>query len=174
MNISIKEIILIVIVELLIMFFLSQLFLTFVWLKYRFGSSQDRLLSKQDYKTNTEKNTPKKYRFVVVRYNEQNEIIEEIFYKALGDFNTFKYNGGQYIGSSELLVSNLLLAVFPFTGFFLIFLNNLLSLPVTSALDGTTIYNQQLVNWGLRLFFPSFLAFLVKFGIDPLVGTYDE
>lgn len=174
MNIGIKEIASIGIAELLTMIFFSQLFLVVIWLKYSFGSTEYQLLSKQDYETITEKESQKSYKFVVVQYNARKEIIKETFYKVLGDFNTFKYNNSRYIGSSGLYVSNLLLAVFPFTGVFLMLLNNLLSLPVTSASERTTVYNQQLVDWAFMLFFPSFFAFLIKFGLDSITGTYEE
>lgn len=122
-ELSAKPIILVAIVQILIMMFLGILISSIFELFYDKVSYSYEVVKQKDYNGDT-RGIPNRYRFVAIKYNEIEEVEDEKFYTFFGDYTRVRYSDGKYSGISTLMLSNILILLFPLIGILLLMIAN--------------------------------------------------
>jgi hypothetical protein len=110
---------------------------------------------------------PKWFRFVLVQYGSDGQVINESFYTFLGDVTTIKFENGECSGYESNPYSNMVFVAAALIGFVMTSPTFILETPILSALfSGFAGALQQLSKYGATIFFSVFLSAPIKIMFD--------
>jgi hypothetical protein len=156
--------VLIAFVELVSVVIWGYLFCTLVESKHRNPSMLIRLFRYGEYTPQHDLNIsgfrpiPRRYRFVIVEYQADNQVTSETYYTFLGDVARINYSNGEQSGSRRHYYSNQVLTVLPALGV------SIYELSARLAVRAGEYNNilQQLATLGIVLICSTFLAGSIK------------
>lgn len=122
-ELSAKPIILVAIIQLFIVIFLGFSASSVLEAFYTKISSCYQVVKQKNYNGDT-RGIPNKYRFVAIKRNELEEVEDEKFYTLFGDCTRVKYSNGKYSSISTLMLSNIIILLFPLIGILLLMITN--------------------------------------------------
>lgn len=155
--------------QLLVIVIFGFFYCTFIWLRYRnspslqFFRQGEYISGIFDDPTVVFQTPPKWFRFVIVQYEADNQVVSESFYTMLGDVTTIKFLEGRCLGAESNPYSNYVLIAAAAIGMGLVGFSNLLASPGLSPLVGDqSVVAQQLAKFGIVMFCSVFLSAPIK------------
>jgi hypothetical protein len=160
--------------ELIMIVVFGLLYCIFIQHKYR-NTESSRIFRYGEYTSRIAEDLkfeiqmpPRWFRFVVVQYDGNDQVISESFYTFLGDVATVEFKDGKFSNIDSILYSNIFLAAVALTGFVLLFLSGfILESPILSSLfSGSVGTLQKSSEYGLAIFCSVFLSAPTKIIFD--------